>query len=61
MLWEAQGVSCSNLLISDKANLINAVASGLGWFAGKERDEGKIGTTLRGIGPVFSDKAADSA
>jgi len=56
-----RGISCQNLRISDKAHLI------LPWhiLLDKKEEEkrrkkrGKpIGTTLRGIGPAFSDKAS---
>src|SRR3990167_1188402 len=55
---ENRGVSCRNLKVSAKAHLI------LPWhlirdrLEEKERGQKKIGTTQKGIGPVFSDKIA---
>src|SRR3989344_7307996 len=53
---ETQGVSCKNLIISSKAHLILPWHLALDALQEEERGEGKIGTTKRGIGPVFSDK-----
>lgn len=53
-----RGVNTSKLLISDRANLI------MPWHTAIEAQEEKalgdkaIGTTLKGIGPAFADKAA---
>ena len=55
---ENRGVSCRNLKVSAKAHLI------LPWhlirdrLEEEERGQEKIGTTQKGIGPVFSDKIA---
>lgn len=43
----------SNLIISDKAHIITPIHKA--WDAYNERS-GKIGTTLKGIGPCYSDK-----
>src|SRR3989344_5939097 len=53
---ETQGVSCKNLIISRKAHLIMPWHLALDALQEEERGEGKIGTTKKGIGPVFSDK-----
>lgn len=53
---EKQGVSCQNLKISSKAHLIMPWHLVLDELQETERGEGKIGTTKRGIGPVFADK-----
>ncbi|MBI2450593.1 MAG: adenylosuccinate synthase [Candidatus Nealsonbacteria bacterium] len=53
---EQRGVSCKNLRISSKAHLIMPWHLALDGLQEEERGEGKIGTTKRGIGPVFSDK-----
>ena len=55
---ETQGVSCKNLIISSKAHLILPWHLALDALQEEERGEGKIGTTKKGIGPVFSDKHA---
>ncbi|MBI2626425.1 MAG: adenylosuccinate synthase [Candidatus Nealsonbacteria bacterium] len=53
---EKRSVSCGNLIISAKAHLIMPWHTILDGLQEEERGEGKIGTTKRGIGPVFSDK-----
>ena len=53
---EARGVSCQQLRISAKAHLILPWHIILDGLQEEERGAGKIGTTKRGIGPVFSDK-----
>lgn len=53
-----RGVSCENLRISGKAHLIMPWHLILDGLQEEERGKGKIGTTKRGIGPVFSDKVA---
>ncbi|MBI2041694.1 MAG: adenylosuccinate synthase [Candidatus Nealsonbacteria bacterium] len=53
---EIRKVSCRNLIISSKANLIMPWHIILDAMQEEERGAGKIGTTNRGIGPVFSDK-----
>ncbi len=54
------GVFCENLKISDKAHLILPWHLEIDAIEEKEREKkGKsIGTTLRGIGPAFSDKVS---
>lgn len=51
-----KGISCQNLKISDKAHLILPWHILLDEQQEKERGLSEIGTTKRGIGPVFSDK-----
>ncbi len=46
-----------NLLISDRAHLILPHHRGLEALSEEERGARKIGTTLRGIGPAYEDKA----
>lgn len=55
---EQRGVSCESLRISSKAHLILPWHLILDGLQEEERGKGKIGTTKRGIGPVFSDKVA---
>ncbi|MBU4298455.1 adenylosuccinate synthase [Patescibacteria group bacterium] len=51
-----KAVSCQNLKVSDKAHLILPWHILLDGLQEKERGTNEIGTTKRGIGPVFSDK-----
>src|SRR5512139_2246552 len=46
-----------NLLVSDRAHLILPHHRGLEALSEEQRGERKIGTTLRGIGPAYEDKA----
>lgn len=52
------GVNTSRLLISDRAHLIMPYHTLLDRLEEERRSKGAIGTTLRGIGPVFADKVA---
>jgi adenylosuccinate synthase len=52
------GVNTSRLLISDRAHLIMPYHTLLDKLEEERRSGGAIGTTLRGIGPVFADKVA---
>ena len=52
------GVSCQNLKISPKVHLIMPWHNILDELQEMTRGGQEIGTTRRGIGPVFSDKAA---
>ena len=57
---ESRGIDLSGLRISDRAHLVlpyHIVEDGLGEAA---RGEGDIGTTKRGIGPAYTDKAERS-
>ena len=54
----ARGVTVDdNLVVSDRAHLILPHHRGLEAMAEEMRRERKIGTTLRGIGPAYEDKA----
>ena len=55
---EAKGVSCKNLRISNKAHLILPKHIERDRQQEKSRGKEAIGTTLQGIGPAYSDKAA---
>lgn len=54
---EKRGIDTSNLLISGKAHLIMAYHEDLDEANEKLLGEKKIGTTGRGIGPAYADKA----
>jgi adenylosuccinate synthase len=51
-------VDTSRLFISDRAHLIMPYHTLLDRLEEERRSKGALGTTLRGIGPVFADKAA---
>lgn len=51
-----KGISCRNLMVSYKAHLIMPWHLVLDELQEKERGDEAIGTTRKGIGPVFSDK-----
>lgn len=53
---KTQGISCKNLYISDKAHVIFPYHIMMDKLLEENRGEGKIGTTLRGIGPAYCDK-----
>jgi adenylosuccinate synthase len=52
------GINTNRLLISDRAHLIMPYHTILDRLEEERRSKGAIGTTLRGIGPVFADKVA---
>ena len=52
------GVDLSRLRISDKAHLVLSHHPRLDGIEERVRGEGAIGTTKRGIGPLYADKAA---
>jgi adenylosuccinate synthase len=52
------GVDTSRLFISDRAHLIMPYHTLLDRLEEERRSKGALGTTLRGIGPVFADKVA---
>jgi adenylosuccinate synthase len=54
---EARGVSCSRLKVSSQAHLIFPWHQTLDALAEEKRGAAKIGTTLKGIGPAYADKA----
>ena len=53
---EANGYSAENLRISDKAHVIFPYHIQMDMLQEDLRKENKIGTTIRGIGPVYCDK-----
>ncbi len=55
---EKHGVKTDNLFISDRAHLIMPYHTLLDGLEEERRGEGAIGTTRKGIGPVFADKIA---
>lgn len=55
-----KGVSTDNLLISDRAHVIMPYHKELDQLQEKFRGDGSLGTTKRGIGPAYSDKAERS-
>lgn len=55
---EAQGISCSRLVISCDAHVIMPYHRDLDGASEKRLGDNKIGTTKRGIGPCYQDKAA---
>ena len=57
-LLEAEGISCSRLLISCDAHVIMPYHKVLDGAEEKRLGENQIGTTKRGIGPCYQDKAA---
>ncbi|HIC88106.1 MAG TPA: adenylosuccinate synthase [Anaerolineae bacterium] len=55
---KAAGVDTSNFWISERAHLIMPYHRTLDGLEERARGKGAIGTTKRGIGPVYADKAA---
>ncbi len=56
--FKKHGVDTSNLLVSDRTHLIMPYHILLDRLEEERRGGGAIGTTLKGIGPVFTDKTA---
>jgi adenylosuccinate synthase len=54
---EARGVSCARLRVSSRAHLIFPWHQAQDAIAEALRGDDKIGTTLKGIGPAYADKA----
>ncbi len=54
---EARGISTANLLISDRAHVIMPYHRLLDELQEKARGNNGLGTTKRGIGPAYADKA----
>jgi adenylosuccinate synthase len=54
----SHGISTSRLFISDRAHLIMPYHTLLDGLEEERRSRGALGTTRRGIGPVFADKIA---
>ena len=57
-MLEAEGVSCSRLLISCDAHIIMPYHKDLDGASEKRLGKNQIGTTKRGIGPCYQDKMA---
>ena len=57
-MLEAEGISCKNLKISCDAHVIMPYHKDFDGADEKRLGENKIGTTKRGIGPCYQDKAA---
>ncbi len=55
---EARGVDCSRLRVSGNAHLIMPYHRELDALAERRLGNNKLGTTKRGIGPAYADKAA---
>jgi adenylosuccinate synthase len=55
---ESRGVATQNLFISERATLVMPWHIALDRLEEEARGERKIGTTLRGVGPAFTAKAA---
>jgi adenylosuccinate synthase len=56
-MLEARGVSCAELKVSSRAHLIFPWHQAHDAIAEAMRGDDKIGTTLKGIGPAYADKA----
>ena len=56
-MLEARGISCSELKVSSRAHLIFPWHQAHDAIAEAMRGDDKIGTTLKGIGPAYADKA----
>ena len=54
---EARGISCAELKVSSRAHLIFPWHQAHDAIAEAMRGDDKIGTTLKGIGPAYADKA----
>jgi adenylosuccinate synthase len=55
---QKKGIDTSNLLISDRSHLVMPYHILLDRLEEERRGSGAIGTTLKGMGPVFTDKTA---
>lgn len=53
---EANGISTENLYISEKAHIVFPYHMEMDRLLEENRGSGKIGTTVRGIGPAYCDK-----
>ena len=56
-MLEAEGISCKNLKISCDAHIIMPYHKDLDGADEKRLGKNQIGTTKRGIGPCYQDKA----
>lgn len=57
---EARGVSMAGLRVSDRAHLVLPYHLIVDRYAEESRGAGDIGTTMKGIGPAYTDKAERS-
>ncbi len=55
---ESRGISCARLKVSSQAHLIFPWHQALDAIAEARLGDAKIGTTLKGIGPAYADKAS---
>jgi adenylosuccinate synthase len=55
---EARGIDCSNLKVSGNAHLIMPYHAELDRLTERKLGKNSLGTTKRGIGPAYADKAA---
>ena len=55
---EAQGTKVKNLIISDRAHMVMPYHNIMDGIDEQKAGDAKIGTTKRGIGPCYADKAA---
>jgi adenylosuccinate synthase len=55
---EADGIDCSNLFVSDRAHIVFPWHRALDGLSEERAGSGGIGTTKRGIGPCYTEKAA---
>ena len=55
---EAQGTTVKNFIISDRAHMVMPYHNIMDGISEQKAGEAKIGTTKRGIGPCYTDKAA---
>ncbi len=56
-MLESRGISCADLKVSSRAHLIFPWHQAHDAIAEAMRGDDKIGTTLKGIGPAYADKA----
>jgi adenylosuccinate synthase len=57
-MLEGKGVDCSRLLVSPQAHLVMPYHPVLDELSEARKGAGRLGTTMRGIGPAYADKAA---
>ncbi len=53
---EEKGLACGNFRISDRAHVVLPFHKTMDMLMEKSRGAGDIGTTMRGIGPAYTDK-----
>jgi adenylosuccinate synthase len=57
-MLEAKGIDCSRLVVSPQAHLVMPYHPVLDELSEARKGDAKLGTTRRGIGPAYADKAA---